>query len=108
MLLSILLACLCSSASAQEMTVQTLDRIKRKYLWLDTLEVESALVSAAEELESHIPWMIVRQDGTKVSLHHGQESAFFTLDVSEVPVERIEEVLFSYLSAVQNVEWEVL
>ncbi len=85
---------------AQELTVQTMDMVRRKYLWLEDLDVESALTSAAEELEMHIPWMIVRQKDHQLSLHVGAQEAFYTTRTDEVTFENVEVKLFEILLGV--------
>ena len=79
---------------AQELTVQTMDMIRRKYLWLEDLEAQTALISAAEELEMHIPWIIVRQTDTAITLHAGQSEAFHTVSIEEVNFDNVEVKLF--------------
>ena len=90
------------TADAQEMIVQTFDLIKEKYLWLDVLEVHAALVSAAEELESHVPWVIVEENDGIVSFRKGQETPFLTVNIQDKGIDEVELVLFTYLSGLQN------
>ena len=90
------------TADAQEMIVQTFDLIKEKYLWLDDLEVHAALVSAAEELESHVPWVIVEENDGIVSFRKGQETPFLTVNIQDKGIDEVELVLFTYLSGLQN------
>ena len=85
------------SAQAQELTVQTMDMVRRKYLWIEDLEVETALLSAAEELEMHIPWIIVKQQEHQISLHVGQEEAFYTTEIKGVTFDNIEVKLFEIM-----------
>ena len=85
---------------AQELTVQTMDMVRRKYLWLEDLEVETALISAAEELEMHIPWIIVQQQDHQISLHVGQQEAFYTTDTGDVTFDNIEVKLFEIMLGV--------
>ena len=87
-------------AEAQELTVQTMDMIRRKYLWLEDLEAQTALISAAEELEMHIPWIIVRQTDTTITLHAGQGEAFHTVSIEEVNFDNVEVKLFELLLGV--------
>ena len=65
-----------SVVEAQELTVQTMDMVRRKYLWIEDLEAKTALISAAEELEMHIPWIIVRENDTTITLHVGHKKLF--------------------------------
>ena len=76
-----------ATVEAQELTVQTMDMVRRKYLWLEDLEAKTALISAAEELEMHIPWIIVRQSDTSITLHVGQQDAFHTVGIEDVSFE---------------------
>ncbi len=92
---------LCLSApEAQELTVQTIDMVRNKYLWLDDLDVESAMVSAAEELEMHIPWMIVQSKEQVISLHVGQQEAFYSIDIKDLTLEEVEVKLFELILGV--------
>lgn len=102
MLTSLLLGWTIQTANAQEMIVQTLDLVKEKYLWLDDLEVHAALVSAAEELESHIPWLIVEEVNGVVSFRKGQEEPFLTVNIQDKGMDEVELVLFTYLSGLEN------
>lgn len=102
MLLPLLLGWTIQNADAQEMIVHTLDMVKEKYLWLDDLEVHAALVSAAEELESHVPWMIVEEVDGSVSFRKGQEEPFLTVNIQEKGIDEVELVLFTFLSGLQN------
>ena len=85
---------------AQELTVQTMDMVRRKYLWLEDLEAKTALISAAEELEMHIPWIIVRQNDTSITLHLGQQEAFHTVGIEDVNFDNVEVKLFEILLGV--------
>lgn len=85
---------------AQELTVQTMDMVRRKYLWIEDLEVETALISAAEELEMHIPWIIVQQQEHQLSLHVGQQEPFYTIDTTDVTFDNIEVKLFELMLGV--------
>ena len=87
---------------AQELTVQTMDMVRRKYLWIEDLEVETALISAAEELEMHIPWIIVQQKEHQISLHVGQQEAFYTIDTTDVTFDNIEVKLLELMLGVSK------
>ena len=92
--MSIFLSLLLSFAVAQEMTVRSLDLIKRKYLWYNDLEAEAMLLSAAEELEREVPWMIVEEKEKVISFHKGKEEAFGSIDISEATMDTVESYLF--------------
>lgn len=89
-----------SFVEAQELTVQTMDMVRRKYLWLEDLEAKTALISAAEELEMHIPWIIVRQTDTSITMHVGQQEPFHTVGIEDVNFDNVEVKLFELLLGV--------
>ena len=76
-------------AFAQDMTIKTMKMIEKRYLWLDEVEPKHTLISAAEELEREIPWLVVHSDTEKITFHVGQEPAFWDVSLADVTIKNI-------------------
>ena len=76
-------------AFAQDMTIKTMKMIEKRYLWLDEVEPKNTLISAAEELEREIPWLIVHSDADKITFHVGQEPAFWNVALADVTIKNM-------------------
>lgn len=96
-----LFSLLTSIAFAQQMTVHSMELIRQKYLWLPDLDPKIALISASEELERQIPWLIVEQDSDVIFLRKGTEEPFFKLDISDATIDTVDIYLFRLTSAMK-------
>lgn len=76
-------------AFAQDMTIKTMKMIEKRYLWLDEVEPKNTLISAAEELEREIPWLVVHSDAEKITFHVGQEPAFWDVSLANVTIKNM-------------------
>ena len=92
------LYCFFSSAWARDGMVQTtLDVIERDYLW--DYSPHEALISAAEQLEVVIPWLIVEYEDNALRLIHGEKGAFAVLPLPDQKIDVTSE-LFSIEQAI--------
>jgi C-terminal peptidase prc len=100
--MSIFFLLLTTFAFAQEMTVRSVDLIRRKYLWYDDLDPKLALISAAEELEREIPWIIVEDSNDQIFISKGNDTPFGTVNISNATMANVESYLFQLSSAMNN------
>ena len=97
-----LFSLLTSVAFSQQMTVHSMELIRQKYLWLSDLDAKTALISASEELEREIPWLIVEQDQEIIQLRKGKDDPFFSIDVSDATMDTVDIYLFRLVSAMKK------
>lgn len=97
-----LFSLLTSVAFSQQMTVHSMELIRQKYLWFSDLDAKTALISASEELEREIPWLIVDQNEEIIRLRKGTEDPFFSIDVSDATMDTVDLYLFRLVSAMKK------
>ena len=97
-----LFSLLTSVAFSQQMTVHSMELIRQKYLWLSDFDAKTALISASEELEREIPWLIVDKKEEIIRLRKGKEEPFFSLDVSDATMDTVDIYLFRLVSAMKK------
>ncbi|MAA78668.1 MAG: hypothetical protein CL916_05370 [Deltaproteobacteria bacterium] len=85
------LYCVFSPALARDGMVQTaLDVIARDYLW--DYSPHEALLSAAEQLEEVIPWLIVEYQEDSIHLIHGEKGVFAVLPIPSQSIDIMSEI----------------
>ena len=94
------LYCFFSSSWARDGMVQTtLDVIARDYLW--DYSPHEALISAAEQLEVTLPWLIVEYEDDALQLIHGERGPFAVLPLPNQSIDVMSE-LFAIEQAIME------